>query len=160
MHCPVAGQQSGVGLTRLDAPIIVAILLDRNYGHDHQVESALFGSEQTTVSFDPSQLKITGTCETRAQDGLWSFPNRNGARIDAVLAGVRLDAFTISRVAPTLWTNPWRRREPLRIAENLPWRHVWVDPDRHVRWTDFPSPSPFFGLDPQWPEAPAVQVGT
>jgi hypothetical protein len=141
-------------LTNVNAPIILAVLLDRDSGHDHQVESALFGSEQTIVSLDPSHLRIVGTRETRANDGLWSFPDRNGARIDAVLAGVGLDPFTISRVSPTLWTNPWRRREPLRVPEALPWRHVWVEPDRAVRWTEFPSPSPFFELDPQWPRRP------
>lgn len=137
----------------LDSPIILAVLLDRDFGNDDQVEEALFGAEQVSFILDPQQRTIAGTRETRSNDGLWSAPDRSGARIDAVLAGVRLDPFTIARTAPTLWTNPWRRRSPLDVPTSLPWRHVWVDEERNVKWTEFPVPAQFFELNGEWPKA-------
>lgn len=139
-------------IANLQSPIVLAILLDRDFGNDDQVEEALFGAEQVSFILDPKQRTIAGTRETRSNDGLWSNPARSGARIDAVLAGVRLDPFMIGRTAPTLWTNPWRRRSPLDVPSALPWRHVWVDDDRNVRWTEFPVPAQFFDLNAEWPK--------
>jgi hypothetical protein len=136
----------------LSAPVIVAVLLDREFGNDDHVESALFGTETTELTFDPNRLAISTMRGSRADDGVWTRGNNRGRQIDAVLSGIKLDPFSVSRATPTLWTNPWHRRAPLQIPEALPWKQRWVDEERRMQHSDGPPPSVFFGLSATWPE--------
>lgn len=134
----------------LDAPLIIAALVAREFGHEHQVESALLGTDACEYTFDPSTHSIAGARNVRASDGLWSPPGAK-PEVAGVLAGVRLDLFTFARIGATLWTNPWVQRAPLPIASSLPWHHRWIDVAGRLQAGPIPEPSRFFGLQPDWP---------
>lgn len=99
----------------LDAPLIIAVLLERNYGHDHQVETALFGVESTECVYDPARNTLDDGRRFRAPGGFWS-PGTGDCEVAAVLSGVRLDCFSFPQVAPVMWTNPLRHQAPNRTG--------------------------------------------
>jgi hypothetical protein len=132
----------------LDAPLIIAVLVARQYGHEHQVESALFGLE--AFEYDPSLVPRVGMREVRTPGGLWS-PANGQVDVAGVLAGARLDPFSFVKIAPTMWTNPMVRRSSLPVDPALPWHHRWVDDSGRLQGGAIPAPCGFFGLDPYWP---------
>lgn len=134
----------------LDAPLVIAVLVARQYAHEHQVESALFGIDACEYDYEPSRLCVTGVRETRMPGGLWS-PGSGRPEVAGVLAGVRLDHFSFAKLAPTLWTNPLIRRSSLPVATSLPWHHRWIDDTGRLQTGPIPTPAGFFGLDPRWP---------
>jgi len=136
----------------VDAPLIVAVMLARNFGHEHQIESALFGSEATEVSFNPSRLELLGTRSFREPDGLWSSAESSTSRVAGVLAGVRLSFSSFITIPPTLWANPRHRRSRLPVADALPWHHRWLEDDGRLIGSAIPAPAAFFGLNSCWPE--------
>ncbi|MCX5748064.1 MAG: hypothetical protein NT062_36860 [Proteobacteria bacterium] len=134
----------------LDAPLIIAVLLARHYGHEHQVESALFGVDGFEYSFDPDRLAVDGVREIRFPGGLWS-PTDGDPDVAGVLAGVRLNHFNFPKIGPTLWTNPIGNRSSLEIAAELPWQRRWIDERGHAHASAIPVPADFFGVDRDWP---------
>jgi hypothetical protein len=134
----------------LDAPLVIALLVARQYGNEHQVESALFGVDTYESDYEPSRLCVTDASETRMPGGLWS-PAGMRSEVAGVLAGVRLDHFSFVKIAPTLWTNPLTRRSSLAFATALPWHHRWIDDTGRLQTGPIPTPARFFGLDPRWP---------
>lgn len=133
----------------LDAPVIVAVLLAREYGHEHQVESALLGVDACEYEYDPTTLAVADVRAVRTPGGLWS-PHDKSASVAGVLAGVRLDMFTLSTIGPTLWTNPLAQRAPLPVAPDLPWQHRWVDDSGRLQVGPIPEPAGFFELAPSY----------
>jgi hypothetical protein len=136
----------------LSAPVVVAVLLDREFGRVEHIEDALYGTETTEIAFDPNRLAIAGVREVRADDGVWTRSNVHGRRVDAVLGGIRLHPFSVSRSVPVLWTNPWLRRDPLPLPASLPWERRWVDQERTFRRAGSASVAEFFALPISWPE--------
>ncbi|HEY3805269.1 MAG TPA: hypothetical protein VGL61_21825 [Kofleriaceae bacterium] len=134
----------------LDAPVIIAVLLARDFGAEHQVESALFGTDGVEYAYDPSRMVIEGARPIRAADGLWSPVDGEG-EIAAVLAGVRLSYFNFSKICPTLWTNPLVRRSPIELADDLPWQRRWVDESGIVFADSIRTPASFFDVTRDWP---------
>lgn len=132
-----------------DAPVILAVLVDRDFSDHDDVTDALFGSEG--VQFN-RQLdgRVHAPVAFRERNGFWSR-DRSGP-IEGILAVPGLDPFSISRRQPCLWTNPWRHRSPLRIPDALPWAHCWYDEQGQRQERASSSPAEFFGLPLRWPE--------
>ncbi len=134
-----------------EEPVIVAVLLDRDFADEDDVESALFGSEAVQFA-RAADGRVTDTPTVRMPDGFWSRETRTGQRLDAVLAATSLDPCSIGRSVPQIWTNPWRYRTPMRIPSSLPWVTRWFDESGNKQQGVAPSPAEFFDLHFRWPE--------
>lgn len=134
-----------------EEPLIVAVLLDRDFADEDDVESALFGTEAVRFERTPDG-RMTETRMVRVPDGFWSRETRTGGRLDAVLAATRLDPFSIGRSVPQIWTNPWRYRTPMRVPSSLPWVARWFDEEGRKQESKASSPETFFDLAARWPE--------
>ena len=134
----------------LDAPVIVALLLARNYGREHQVEGALFGADGFEYAYDPRRAPTDGMRGIHVPAGLWS-PIDGQRGIIGVLAGVHLHCFNFPIIGATLWTNPLVQRSPLALSSVLPWQHRWIDETGVAHASSLMKPAAFFGVTPDWP---------
>jgi len=133
---------------RLDLPYVIAInVLDELDVDDDDIENALFGEEQCTVTFRDNDLieQVLG----RKPNGLWYGPNGpQNKRVSAILVAVNLYPWSIAKVTPILWHNPW--------ANYIIPRHIWSLPQsvpdfRFVR-LDGKRSWELLKLYPSWPK--------
>jgi hypothetical protein len=104
----------------LDLPFVVAVnvlaLIDET-----EIMQALFGKEQFTVFFSPSEpSESTETQVSRLPDGAWI---RHGGprytRVSAVLFATLLSPYNFSRVNLHLYHNPWSQRPYKSVLTRL-----------------------------------------
>jgi hypothetical protein len=91
----------------LDLPYVVAInIIDEFDVDDIDISNALFGEERVTVVFDKNDS--TKQHLGRKPNGAWYGPNGpHNQRVSAVLIAVNLRPWSIAKVTPILWHNPW-----------------------------------------------------
>lgn len=92
---------------KLDLPYVIAINVIDEFGADDiDISNALLGEEQVTVGFhsDHSVDQMVG----RKPNGTWYGPNGpQNKRVSAVLVAVNLYPWSIAKITPILWHNPW-----------------------------------------------------
>jgi hypothetical protein len=131
---------------RPDLPYVVAVLCDNIVANDGDIEAALYG--RMTVNFARAGGQTFYWGAHRKGDGLWT-PER-GTRISAVLSATELKPWTIPRVVPRLWTNPWAAR-PLSV--DLPWAAQASPTEAEAPAVAAPvqPPHEVLGLQSDWP---------
>lgn len=100
-----------------DKPLVVALLCMSSFVEDDALDQALFGSVayQYYVNEPSRQGKWI-----RQRDGFWVRGTRpKGTRVSAVLAGMGVMPWCLTRQLPRLWLNPWASR-PLIVTEPFP----------------------------------------
>ncbi len=145
----LAAKASRLRAMRGGRPLIVAVLVDREFADEDDIEEALFGSSGLVLATD-ARGAVAGRTE-RAGNGLWSPGGRAGGHIDAVLAAVGLDPCRVAGCAPMLWTNPSRHQAPLSIPRELPWNQCWHDVVGRRVQPAAVSAGRFFGISEGWP---------
>jgi len=132
----------------LDRPYVVALLVDRVFADEEDVEEALFGPVHYTLVEGAEDLSAK---PLRHPDGLWQrgSANRN-TRVSAVLAAINLAPYFVARNMPRLWHNPWARRP---LTAELPWPGAAADPETGLleRGEANVPPHELFGLQAEWP---------
>lgn len=131
---------------QLDRPYVIGVLSDSVVANDGDIEAALFGRMSVNVARAGGETFYWGA--RRRSDGLW-MPAR-GTRVSAVLSATELKPWTIPRVVPRLWTNPWAAR-PLSVE--LPWAAQASPTDTEAPLVVEPAHPPHeaLGLTPDWP---------
>ncbi|GAH72403.1 unnamed protein product, partial [marine sediment metagenome] len=73
---------------------------------DIDISNALFGEEQVTIIFHRNN--VIGQKPNRKPNGAWYGPNGpQNKRVSAALIAVNLYPWSIAKVTPILWHNPW-----------------------------------------------------
>jgi hypothetical protein len=131
---------------QLDRPYVIAVLCDNVTTTDADIEAALYG--RMTVNFARVGGRTHYWGARRSLDGLWQ-PGR-GRRVSAVLTATELKPWTMPRVVPRLWTNPWATK-PLTVE--LPWAAKASPTETAAPDIAKPTRQPHevLGLDPDWP---------
>ncbi len=129
-----------------DRPYVIAVLCDNVVANDGDIEAALFG--RMSVNFEKAGGETFYWGARRKSDGLWT-PER-GTRVSAVLSATELKPWTIPRVVPRLWTNPWAAKP---LAVELPWAAKAAPTETEAPEIVAPTHSPHevLGLERDWP---------
>jgi len=134
----------------LDLPYIVAInVIDELGANDIDISNALFGEEQVTIIFRGN--KLIEQRLGRKPNGAWYGPKGPwNKRVSAASIVVNLLPWSIAKVTPVLWHNPWASR-PLS-PELLPFPKFLAGEDNHLKEFKGKNSWELLGLDPNWPE--------
>jgi hypothetical protein len=125
---------------------VIAVLCDNIVTDDTDVEAALYG--RLAVNFARAGRETFFWGAHRASDGLWR--PRSGTRVSAVLTATELKPWTVRRVAPRLWANPWAKR-PLTVE--LPWASKATTTETDTPYIEEPARPPYdlLSLAADWP---------
>lgn len=106
---------------RLDAPYVIALLAERDFTTEHDLEQTLYGPEVVHVAVTPDGP--IGDAELgRVPRGFWQHDTQlRATRVSAVLSAIHLTPWSLRTVEPQLWLNPWAERP---LADELPWATV------------------------------------
>jgi hypothetical protein len=103
---------------RLDKPYVIAVLCQRDFASDHDVEQALYGPEVVRMAVGPDG-PVGDAQLDRKPRGFWQHDDRKQAtRVSAVLSAIHLNPWSVSQVPLRLWRNPWAA---LPLEVRLPW---------------------------------------
>jgi hypothetical protein len=129
-----------------DRPYVIAVLCDNVVANDGDIEAALFGRMTVNLARAGGETYYWGA--HRKSDGLWT-PER-GTRVSAVLTATEFKPWTIARVVPRLWTNPWAARP---LAVELPWAAQASPTQTEAPLIVDPAEPPHevLGLSADWP---------
>lgn len=127
-------------------PYVIAVLSLSGFMERIDVAQALFGREAVVI-FDPEEAGRL----VQQQNGFWF---RSGGpintRVSAVLMGVGLQPWSLTRVAPELWVNPWAEHP---LAEYWPFAvHTALETGEVVSEEKDPVLATLFDLPEHWPE--------
>jgi hypothetical protein len=129
--------------SKVDAPLIVAVLGMSPFLDDLDIEQALFGSEAVVI--DSGQL-------VRKPDGFWRGTRGASAKdVSAVLVGTAIRPPFVTRGWPRLWLNPWASR-PLEVE--LPFPRAAVKAEGLAFTDETRSANEVLGLPSDWPGDP------
>jgi hypothetical protein len=127
-----------------ERPFVIAALCAGGLVEDRDVAQALLGD----IRYRP------GGAGHYVGGGLWlgdDLKPRN-RDVSAVLICIDLRPSGVTVVQPTLWTNPWARRQ--LPDDFLPWRRMAIDDDGHIEeYLATRTVADIFGLDPAWPRS-------
>jgi hypothetical protein len=134
--------------SKVDAPLLLALLGMSPALDEEDVAQALFGSEAVVI--DTGQL-------IRKPDGFWRTTRGAGATdVSAVLVGSAINPWSIAQRWPRLWVNPWASRV---MEEDLPFPRAHVEGERLVLCDEKQTPHDVLDLAPDWPGDPASRFG-
>lgn len=134
---------------QLDRPFVVAVLVESAFIDDKDLLNALFGGIAVSVP-----VSREGPGEPRAfrlRDGSWMTgqgPTRT--RVSAVVTAINLAPWSIVRIAPRTWLNPWATRP---VTSDLGWETTITDPTAGAiaHRPAMRMPAELFGLPETWP---------
>lgn len=130
--------------SKVDAPLLLAVLGISPVLDEEDVAQALFGSEAVVV--DTGEL-------IRKPNGFRRATRRAGARdVSAVLVGSAINPWSVTQRWPRLWLNPWATRV---LQTNLPFPSAHVESERLVLTDEKRASHEVLGLAPDWPGDPA-----
>jgi hypothetical protein len=131
---------------RPEVPYVIAVLSLSGFMERIDIAQALFGREATVIS-DPDDAGRL----IRQPNGFW-FRGTGpiNTRVSAVLMGVGLQAWSLTRIAPELWVNPWAENS---LAEGWPFAvHTTLETGEVVSEEKDPALTALFDLPEGWPE--------
>jgi hypothetical protein len=130
-----------------DRPYVLAVLIEAHFIDAEDVANSLFGTVAYRIFADPNREAEP----VRKPDGSWRGPSGPvNTRVSAVLTAVNLGPWSVPRLAPRLWLNPWAS---IPLADRLPWHVSRVDPATGTLAEDpaAATPAEVFGLPEDWP---------
>jgi hypothetical protein len=130
------------GQTRVDGPLLLAVLGMSPVLDQEDVGQALFGSE----AFDLTTNRLV-----RQPDGLWLTRRGVSVGISGVLVGSAIQPWSVAQKWPRLWLNPWAEK-PLR--EPFPFPSARVEEDEITFQDEKQPPHEALGLPLNWPGQP------
>lgn len=133
----------------LDLPYIVAINVIDEFGVDEiDICNALFGEEQSTIILRGNN--VISQNHNRKPNGAWYGPSglRN-RRVSAALIADNLYPWSIAKVTPILWHNPWTNR-PLNL-DTLLLSQLFSGENNQLEKRKGKNVKELLGLDPNWP---------
>lgn len=133
----------------LDLPYIVAINITDEFGVDEiDICNALFGEEQITIILHRNN--VIGQKPNRKPNGAWYGPSglRN-RRVSAALIADNLYPWSIAKVTPILWHNPWTNR-PLTL-DTLLLPQLFSGENNQLEKLKGKNGRELLGLNPNWP---------
>jgi hypothetical protein len=126
--------------SKVDSPLVVAVLGMSTFLDDLDVEQALFGSEAVVI--DSGQL-------VRKPDGFWRGTRGASARdVSAALVGTAIHPPFVTTRWPRLWLNPWATR-PLDVE--VPFPKATVEAERLSFTDETHPPHEVLALPSDWP---------
>lgn len=130
----------------LTRPYVIALALD-SFGHDEEIESALYGGRVVHARFDGDSL-VESRVERDAL-GYWTGERSPGrSRVSGLLIVPNPLPYGLSRAVPSLWIHP----NPDLLAPLLPlWRTVALDGGALIVTEPASAPWVFFGIPERWP---------
>jgi hypothetical protein len=131
---------------RPEVPYVIAVLSLSGFMERIDIAQALFGREAVVISGPEDAGRLV-----RQQNG---FLFRGGepinTRVSAVLMGIGLQPWSVTRTAPELWVNPWAEHP---LAEGWPFAvHTALETGEVVSEEKDPPLATLFELPEQWPE--------
>ena len=133
--------------SKVEAPLILAVLGMSTFLEEEDVGQVLFGNEAVVI--DTGQL-------IRKPDGFWRSTHGASAReISAVLVGAAINPWSITKRWPRLWLNPWANR-PIE-ADRIPFPQARVDDERLVHIEEKGAADEILGLPRDWPGDPKAR---
>lgn len=131
---------------RPEVPYVIAVLSLSGFMERIDIAQALFGREAILISGPEDAGRLI-----RQRSGFW-FRGAEpiNTRVSAVLMGVGLQPWSLTRTAPELWINPWAEH---RLAENWPFAfHAALENGEVVSEEKEPDLKALFELPDDWPE--------
>lgn len=125
-------------------PFVIAVLCLSSFMERLDIEQALFGREAVLV-----EGPVAGRL-VRQPNGLWFHRNAPiNQRVSAVLTAVCVQPWTVGKIAPETWINPWAEHP---LAEPWPFTVASAkDSGEIVRSEREPALVELFDLPPEWP---------
>ncbi len=134
----------------VNAPLVVALFSTRATANESDIDDALFG--RVAIELLLRDGEVVGDRVVRQPDGIWMGPHGPyNTRVSAILvAPAEFQPWSVTRVAPRLWLNPWAQF-PLDVA--LPWPRRIVDSISHqlVNVEGELPPHELLRLPSEWP---------
>ncbi len=132
-------------------PLVVAILGQKLFARDQELDQALFGTEQLVYRLNEDLTEAQFAQFVRQPDGFWyPRPPVRGGRISGVLFAEHLYVGSAASRLPTLWTNPWADN-PLPEDLPFPTRTASDRGDVLVESDASAKPHTVFHLPEGWP---------
>jgi hypothetical protein len=133
---------------RPEEPFVIAVLCLSSFMERLDIEQALFGREAVVIGGAAAGRLV------RQPNGFWfrgeAAINR---RVSAVLTSVCVQPWSVTKVAPELWLNPWAERE---LREEWPFTQASAkDSGEIVREERDPDMAGLFDLSGEWPPGEA-----
>jgi hypothetical protein len=129
-----------------DEPLVFAILPMSSFIEKEDVEQALLG--RVAYQFDPHDFQRG--IWVRHRNGFWrrGTAPRN-TRVSALITGTNIMPWTVAKVWPRLWRNPWAAH-PLQAELQLP--EAILSEQGTVTYSErVGAPASLFGLPEDWP---------
>lgn len=129
---------------RPEEPFVIAVLCLSSFMERLDIEQALFGREGVLIE-GPDRGRLV-----RQPNGLWFHRNAPiNQRVSAVLTSVCVQPWTVGKVAPETWINPWADYEfqepwPFTVASAKDSGEI-IRTERELALVEL------FGLPPEWP---------
>jgi hypothetical protein len=129
---------------RPEEPFVIAVLCLSSFMERLDIEQALFGREAVVI-----EGKGTGRL-VRQRNGFWFRGEAPiNRRVSAVLTAVCVQPWSVTKIAPELWLNPWAERE---LGKKWPFtRSSANDSGEILREEGDPDMAGLFGLPREWP---------
>ena len=130
----------------LEAPYLIAVLVETFLTDHDDVFRALFGNQQILVPLDQPEAATTAP----TPDGFWLGPNGpQNTGVSAVATVLELYEWRIAEKAPEIWPNPWAN---LAFPAILPWRVHSIGDDGSIDTTAAQvEPYDLFDVPSYWP---------
>jgi hypothetical protein len=127
-------------------PLVLAVLPMSGFMDNEDIEQALLG--RVAYQFDPESFQAGDW--VRQRNGFWMKGDQPRAtRISAVITGTNVMPWTVARIWPRLWRNPWAAH-PLHV--DLPFPRGIASENGVVEYQEVAaSPNELFGLASDWP---------
>jgi hypothetical protein len=142
-------QGKGAKYGDLPDPLVLAVNLSRFYIDEIEIEQALFGQEQFSLSPDDDDPNAEFEM-VRAQNGVWMSPSGpRYQRISAVLVIPELEPRSMAVRSARLYHNPWAYRRFVGPICSLP---QCVVEDHKLKYLSGTEAREILGLPVGWPE--------
>jgi len=137
----------------LDLPYVIAANYVNDFGADDiDITNALFGEEQFAVR--RHGVNVMHVTPGRKRNGVWWGPHGPQNRgVSAVLITVNLTPWTMARVTPVVWHNPWANSALLQDIWPLCQRVVDLRENQLLKRSGESIPK-LLGIDTFWPRNP------
>jgi hypothetical protein len=131
---------------RPGAPYVIAVLSLSGFMERSDIAQALFGREAILVSDSDDAGRLI-----RQRNGFWfRGVGPINTRVSAVLMGVGLQPWSLTRIAPEVWVNPWAEHP---FAEDWPFYvYTALESGKVVSKEKHPALATLFDLPEGWPE--------